>query len=151
MGLSAVERLTAWSLIATGTHHRGRKDSDYNRSVMGWRFDGIGIVAFALLHVTRVRAFRLDRRRVILRTTPEAEAKLARLAEVQSQVNDEHFSPLTHGDFQTFKRLIAELVDSTDRALALLTAFGPRIQEQESKKIVSAAPTKRSQSRKKQT
>ncbi len=75
-----------------------------------------------------------DRRRVILRTTPEAEAKLSRLADVQSQVNDEHFSPLTHGDFQRFKRLVSELVDSTDRALALLTALGPRVRGKESKK-----------------
>ena len=68
-----------------------------------------------------------ERRRVLLRPTPEA--KQARLAKVQSQVNNEPCSPLTHGDFQTFKRLVSELVDGTDRAFTLLAALGPRVQK----------------------
>ena len=68
-----------------------------------------------------------DGRRLILRTTGEAHARLERLALVQSAVNDEHFAPLAKGDFETFARLVSELVDSTEKALALLTALGPRI------------------------
>ena len=67
-----------------------------------------------------------DGRRLILRTTGEAQSRLARLARVQSPVNDEHFAPLAQGDFVTFARLVSELVDSTDRALALLRALGPQ-------------------------
>lgn len=92
-----------------------------------------------------------DRRRVILRTTPEAQAKLARLAAVQSQVNNEHFAPLAHGDFQTFKRLISELVDSTDRALALLTALGPRVREKANQATASVPSAKKSPSSRRPT
>ncbi len=68
-----------------------------------------------------------DGRRAILRATSEAENRLARLAEVQSEVNDEHFGPLAEaGDFDLFRRTIAELVESTDRALALLHGLTPR-------------------------
>ncbi len=72
-----------------------------------------------------------DGRRLILRTTAEAEARLDRLAPVQSQVNDEHFAPLADGGFGTFARLVSELVESTERALALLDALGPRIAPQD--------------------
>lgn len=68
-----------------------------------------------------------DGRRLILRTTEEAQQRLARLAEVQSEVNDEHFGPLAKGDnFEIYRRLVSELVDSTDRALALLHGLTPR-------------------------
>lgn len=67
-----------------------------------------------------------DGRRLILRTTGEAQSRLARLARVQSPVNNEHFAPLAQGDFGTFARLVSELVGSTDRALALLRALGPQ-------------------------
>ena len=68
-----------------------------------------------------------DGRRLILRTTEEAQRRLARLAEVQSEVNDEHFAPLTTGDnFDVYRTLVSELVDSTDRALALLHGLTPR-------------------------
>ena len=52
-----------------------------------------------------------DGRRLILRTTGEAQSRLDRLAEVQSPVNDEHFAPLANGDFETFACLISELVE----------------------------------------
>ena len=68
-----------------------------------------------------------DGRRLILRTTGEAQSRLERLARVQSPVNDEHFAPLAQSDFRTFARQISELVDSTERALALLDALGPHI------------------------
>lgn len=68
-----------------------------------------------------------DGRRLILRTTPEAQRRLARLAEVQAEVNDEHFAPLAEtGAFDQFRRIMAELVQSTDRALALLNGLSPR-------------------------
>ena len=68
-----------------------------------------------------------DGRRLVLTTTREAQQRLARLAEVQAEVNDEHFSPLVNGEFDTFRRLVGELVDSTDRALALLNGLTPRV------------------------
>lgn len=68
-----------------------------------------------------------DGRRLVLRTTPEAEHRLARLAEVQSEVNDEHFGPLADADnFDRFRHLMADLVQSTERALALLHGLTPR-------------------------
>lgn len=68
-----------------------------------------------------------DRRRSILRTTPEAQQRLARLAEIQSEVNDEHFSPLADGEkFDAFREIVGDLVESTDRALALLHGLTPR-------------------------
>ena len=72
-----------------------------------------------------------DGRRLVLRTTREAQKRLARLAEVQAEVNDEHFAPLAHGDFDTFRRLVGELVESTDRALALLHGLTPRVMARE--------------------
>ena len=68
-----------------------------------------------------------DRRRSILRTTPEAQRRLARLSEVQREVNDEHFAPLAQDDaFERFRETMGELVESTDRALALLHGLTPR-------------------------
>lgn len=68
-----------------------------------------------------------DRRRSILRTTPEAQRRLARLSEVQREVNDEHFAPLARDDaFARFRETMGELVESTDRALALLHGLTPR-------------------------
>ena len=81
-----------------------------------------------------------DGRRLILRTTGAAQARLDRLARVQSPVNDEHFAPLAHGDFGRFARLVSELVDSTERALALLAALGPRIAPPAAAERPAAAP-----------
>lgn len=68
-----------------------------------------------------------DGRRLILRTTDEAQRRLARLAEVQAEVNDEHFAPLAEGEnFEVYRKLVSQLVDSTDRALALLHGLTPR-------------------------
>ncbi len=68
-----------------------------------------------------------DGRRLILRTTPKSQRRLSRLAEVQSEVNDEHFAPLATGNaFDTFRHIVADLVGSTDRALALLHGLSPR-------------------------
>lgn len=68
-----------------------------------------------------------DGRRLILRTTPKSQKRLSRLAEVQSEVNDEHFAPLATGEaFDTFRHFVADLVVSTDRALALLHGLSPR-------------------------
>ncbi len=65
-----------------------------------------------------------DRRRINLRTTARARNLLSELAEVQSHVNDAHFSPLSAEDFNRLKHLMPALVTSTDRALRLLAAAG---------------------------
>ena len=68
-----------------------------------------------------------DGRRLVLRTTAEAQDRLAQLTEVQSEVNDEHFAPLADDDnFEIFRHMMSSLVDSTDRALALLHGLTPR-------------------------
>lgn len=68
-----------------------------------------------------------DGRRLVLRTTTEAQDRLTELAEVQSEVNDEHFAPLAEADnFDVFRAIMSDLVDSTDRALALLHGLTPR-------------------------
>ena len=64
-----------------------------------------------------------DRRRINLRTTEEARARLSRLAAVQSHVNDVHFGPLTAEDFELMRYIMPDLVGSTDRALRLLDAI----------------------------
>ena len=64
-----------------------------------------------------------DRRRINLRTTGEARARLSRLASVQSHVNDVHFGPLTAEDFELMRYIMPDLVGSTDRALRLLDAI----------------------------
>lgn len=61
-----------------------------------------------------------DRRRINLSTTERARALLSSLASIQSHVNDAHFSPLTADDFNRFRKVMPELVTSTDRALRLL-------------------------------
>lgn len=82
------------------------------------------LVRLGLLKKTQDPA---DGRRLILQTTVEAQQRLARLAEVQSEVNDEHFGPLAGADdFDRFRHLMAELVQSTERALALLHGLTPR-------------------------
>jgi DNA-binding MarR family transcriptional regulator len=61
-----------------------------------------------------------DRRKVSLSLTDEARARLAELAPTQRQVNDVHFGALTKSDFLALRRMMGELVESTDNALALL-------------------------------
>ncbi len=68
-----------------------------------------------------------DGRRLMLRTTPEAHRRLAELAEVQCEVNDELFAPLAEsGNFEAFAALMGALVESSDRSLALLHGLTPR-------------------------
>lgn len=61
-----------------------------------------------------------DRRRVILRLTSEGWGRFRELAKVQSVVNDQHFASLSRKDFFELRRIMAGLVESTDRALTLL-------------------------------
>jgi len=62
----------------------------------------------------------VDRRRVILRITDAGRARFDRLAPIQSQVNDVHFGRLSADDFAQLRRMMADLVESTDDALSLL-------------------------------
>lgn len=61
-----------------------------------------------------------DRRRVILRLTSKGWGRFSKLAEIQSVVNDQHFASLSRRDFFELRRIMAGLVDSTDKALTLL-------------------------------
>ncbi|MEM8561860.1 MAG: MarR family winged helix-turn-helix transcriptional regulator [Pseudomonadota bacterium] len=61
-----------------------------------------------------------DRRRVQLRLTNKAWKRLEELSEIQAEVNDEHFAPLSATEFVKFNTLMKKLTNSTDRALLLL-------------------------------
>lgn len=61
-----------------------------------------------------------DGRKVSLTLTDEARRRLAGLAPTQRQVNDVHFEPLSKSDFIALRRMMSDLVVSTDNALALL-------------------------------
>jgi DNA-binding MarR family transcriptional regulator len=61
-----------------------------------------------------------DRRRVILRLTTKGQERFRELAKIQSIVNDQHFASLSRKDFFELRRIMAGLVESTDKALTLL-------------------------------
>jgi MarR family transcriptional regulator, organic hydroperoxide resistance regulator len=60
-----------------------------------------------------------DRRRVLLQTTPKADALLAALTPVQQEVNDVLFDPLSARQFDAMHGLGKQLVDSASKALSL--------------------------------
>lgn len=60
-----------------------------------------------------------DRRRVRLEVTTQGYQLLAELAPIQRKVNDIAFGCLTRSDFVTLCRLLGQLIDSSDQALAL--------------------------------
>ena len=61
-----------------------------------------------------------DRRRVLLELTDLGWGKFRDLSTIQSRVNDVHFGRLSRKDFVTLRRIMADLVASTDQALNLL-------------------------------
>ncbi|MCB1471588.1 MAG: winged helix-turn-helix transcriptional regulator [Rhodobiaceae bacterium] len=67
----------------------------------------------------RKRANPDDRRRVLLSVTGEGEARLARLAPVQREINDAIFEPLDAARFAALCDIAAALRRSSDRSLAL--------------------------------
>ncbi|MEM7568638.1 MAG: MarR family winged helix-turn-helix transcriptional regulator [Pseudomonadota bacterium] len=62
-----------------------------------------------------------DGRRVSLVMTDKGDALLRRLSQVQQEVNDAHFGALSKAEFQQLRKIMPELVDSTDVALSLLS------------------------------
>lgn len=72
-----------------------------------------------------------DRRRVRLSITPAARQRFARLSEVQAEVNDIHFGPLSRQDFEDLRRIMPALVASTDRALRLLDHLSAELEPDE--------------------
>jgi DNA-binding MarR family transcriptional regulator len=62
----------------------------------------------------------VDKRRVVLTTTPRGQQLLTRLAPIQQPVNDALFEPLTKEQFRDLAALVDPLVAAADRALALL-------------------------------
>jgi MarR family transcriptional regulator, organic hydroperoxide resistance regulator len=67
-----------------------------------------------------------DKRRVRLSVTPKGHHLLATLAPVQQQVNDVQFGPLSRADFQFLLRVLRELIESSDRAVALQKYLAPQ-------------------------
>ncbi len=61
----------------------------------------------------------VDARRLLLRTTPAGYALLAKLAPLQSQVNNVEFGRLTRKDFRDLHRIMNLLIENCDAALAL--------------------------------
>jgi len=72
-----------------------------------------------------------DRRRVILEITDAGRARFGRLAAVQSRVNDVHFGKLSRADFAELRRIMSDLVTSTDQALSLLAHLSATVPEGE--------------------
>jgi DNA-binding MarR family transcriptional regulator len=61
----------------------------------------------------------VDRRRISLAITENGKALLRKLAPYQREINDVEFSPLNREDFQAVSRILAALIDSSDKAFAL--------------------------------
>jgi DNA-binding MarR family transcriptional regulator len=61
-----------------------------------------------------------DKRRVSLRTTSAGTNLLRRLSKVQQQVNNVHFGSLTGDEFKIMRKVMPELVASSDAGLSLL-------------------------------
>lgn len=61
-----------------------------------------------------------DKRRVSLRTTSAGTDLLRRLSEVQQQVNNVHFGSLSSEEFAMMRKVMPELVASSDAGLSLL-------------------------------
>ncbi len=70
-----------------------------------------------------------DRRRVLLQITDEAVRRLKALAQVQTQVNDVHFGTLTATTFKQVRKIMPQLLDSTEEALSLLTHLSKKKQQ----------------------
>lgn len=84
---------------------------------------------FVTIEVNRLVELRLvaksvnpnDRRRVRLSVTTKGREYLDRLKSVQGPVNDELFSSLSREDFMFLRAKVAELVNTADRALKLMS------------------------------
>jgi MarR family transcriptional regulator, organic hydroperoxide resistance regulator len=68
---------------------------------------------------------RNDQRRLVLRTTERARELLARLAPTQRQLNDLEFGSLGRADFRNLLRIVNQLVQNCDAALALQRHLQP--------------------------
>ncbi|MEW6122220.1 MAG: MarR family winged helix-turn-helix transcriptional regulator [Pseudomonadota bacterium] len=66
-----------------------------------------------------------DRRRVVLRVTPEAVRRLNVMTRVQCPANDMLFEPLTARDFQQLRAITAKLAGTGDRTLRLIGDLAP--------------------------
>jgi DNA-binding MarR family transcriptional regulator len=66
-----------------------------------------------------------DKRRVRLNVTKQGHDLLATLAPVQRQVNDVQFGPLSRADFQFLIRMLRQLIESSDKAVALQKYLEP--------------------------
>ena len=75
------------------------------------------LVAAGLLHKN---ADPTDRRRMLLRLTAEAEARLAALAPVQAEVNDALFDALNARNFARFAQLVDMLLPCGVRAATMI-------------------------------
>ncbi|MBL4601741.1 MAG: MarR family transcriptional regulator [Emcibacteraceae bacterium] len=65
-----------------------------------------------------------DGRRVNLTTTKKAQSLLSKLSKIQQEVNDVHFGNLSAEEFSSLRKIMFELVSSTDLALSLLRHLG---------------------------
>jgi DNA-binding MarR family transcriptional regulator len=61
----------------------------------------------------------IDRRRITLAITEKGKALLRRLAPYQREINDVEFASLSRDQFQLLSQIIEDLIDSSDRAVAL--------------------------------
>ena len=80
---------------------------------------------FAKNGLVTKRADSKDKRRVRLNVTKKGHDLLAMLAPVQRQVNDVQFGPLSRADFQFLLKLLPQLIESSDKAVALQKYLEP--------------------------
>lgn len=60
-----------------------------------------------------------DRRRISLAITEKGKALLRQLAPYQREINDVEFAPLSKEQFQSLSKMLEELIESSDKAVAL--------------------------------
>ncbi len=70
--------------------------------------------------LVRKRPNTVDRRRVVLTITPKAQELLQKVTLLQRPSNDTIFGRLSREDFETLRRIIAQLLEASDHSLKLI-------------------------------
>jgi len=119
IGLTGVQ----YTILISIAHMQGQNGIGVNATAQHLALSG----AFVTIEVGKLVKLGLltkrtnpdDRRRVLLQTTEKSDQLLSSLAPLQQEVNDVLFEPLSASQFQTIVPLAKNLLDSSDKALAL--------------------------------
>lgn len=117
---------SSYSLLITIRHLEGETGIAVSDAAHHLHLTGSAVTVEANrlvgLGLIQKRVDPLDRRRVLLRTTPLAEARLRRLAPVQAAANDALFACLDEEGFRRFAATMRLLVGCADDALGVMAA-----------------------------